>query len=47
MKSDQLIEQKVKFCQNFFSENEAGRLVPDFFLFFKTSLSEEKARGQH
>ena len=26
-------------------ENEAGRLVPDLFLFFKKALYEEKASG--
>ena len=46
----------MKFCQliefnnrNIFLknhvENEAGRLVPDFFLQFKKALFEVKARG--
>ena len=27
------------------AENEAGRLAPDFFLFFKKALNEVKASG--
>ena len=42
--------QKMKFGQEiiFFkdnAENEAGRLVPDLFLFFNKALYEVKASG--
>ena len=44
MKFGHLIENNKR---NFFfdnhAENEAGRLVPDFFLFFKRSLIEGKS----
>ena len=41
MKFGQLIEYSVRniFLQNH-AENEAGRLVPDLFLFFKKALYE-------
>ena len=29
------------------AENEAGKLVPDLFLFFKKALDEVKTSGQH
>ena len=43
MKLGQLIEHNMKniFLQNH-AENEAGRLVPDLFLFLKKALSEVK-----
>ena len=38
MKFGQLIEYKTKiFFSKNYTENEASRLVPDFFLFFKKS----------
>ena len=33
------------FFFKFHAENEAGRLVPDLFLFFKKALYEVKASG--
>ena len=44
MKLDQLIEcnKRTIFLQNL-SENETGRLVPDFFLFKKNAQYEVKA----
>ena len=44
MKFGQLIEYIVKkiFLKNH-AENEAGRLVPDLFLFFEEALLEVKA----
>ena len=33
------------FFSKSLAENEAGRLVPDLFLFFKKALHEVKARG--
>ena len=39
MKVGQLIEyNKRKFFFKNYAENDAGRLVPDLFLFFKQSL---------
>ena len=35
MKYSQLIEHKKTYSFKYYAENEAGRLVPDFFLFFK------------
>ena len=48
MKFGQLIEYNVKifFFKNH-EEKEAGRLVPDLFLFFKKSLNEGKASDQY
>ena len=36
--------RKIFFSKNH-RENEAGRLVPDLFLFFEQALSEVKASG--
>ena len=48
MKFGQLIEYNMK---NFFfknhTENDAERLVPDHFLFFKQALFEVKASGRY
>ena len=44
MKFGHLIEYNKMFFLNY-AENEAGRLVPDFFLFSKQSLIEVKAIG--
>ena len=44
MKFGQVIEYNKTFFSNNHSENEAGRLAPDF-LFFKKALYEIKARG--
>ena len=46
MKIGQVIEHNKQniFFKNY-SENEAGRLVPDLFLFFKKALHEVKAGG--
>ena len=43
-----LIKYNVKniFLQNN-AENEAERLVPDLFLFFKKALNKVKASGHH
>ena len=48
MKFDQLIEYDAKnvFFKNH-AENEAGKLVPDLFLFFKKALYEVRVNGQH
>ena len=44
MKCGQLIEYKVRyiFLKNL-AENEAEKLVPDLFLYFKKALHEVKA----
>ena len=42
MKLGQLIEYNKR---NIFTENEAGRLVPDLFLFFTKASYEVSARG--
>ena len=34
------------FFFNSHAENDTGRLVPDFFLFFKKALCKVKASGQ-
>ena len=46
MKIGQVIEHNKRniFFENY-EENEAGRLVPDLFLFFKKALYEVKASG--
>ena len=46
MKFDQLIESNKRdiFLEKH-AKNEAGKLVPDLFLFFKKPLYEEKASG--
>ena len=31
----------------YLAENEAGRLVPDLFLFFKNAVRKVKTNGQH
>ena len=36
--------RKIFFFKNY-AENEAGRLVPDLFLFFKYAYYEVKASG--
>ena len=43
MKFGQIIEytKKISFFKNH-AENEAWRLIPDFFLFFKRALCEVK-----
>ena len=48
MKFDQLIKYSVRniFFTNH-KENQAGRLVPALFLFFKKTLYRVKANGQH
>ena len=43
--------QVIKYNKKYFSKknhagNKAGRLVPDFFLFFKRSLHEVKRNGR-
>ena len=38
------ITREIFFVKNH-AENEAGRLVPDLFLFFEKNLYEVKARG--
>ena len=48
MKFGQLIEysnMKILECRKFHAENEAGRLVPDLFLFLKKASREAKAIG--
>ena len=45
MKFGQLIECGIFFLRNY-AENEAGRLVPASFLFFKKDLHKVKANGQ-
>ena len=35
------------FFLKYHAENEAGRLVPDPFLFLKKALYKVKANGQH
>ena len=44
MKFGQLIARKIFFFKNH-AENEAGRLVPILFLFFKKALYKVKASG--
>ena len=47
MKFGKLIEHNkinIFFFKNY-AENEAWRLVPDFFLFFEKALDEGKASG--
>ena len=50
MKFGQLIEynyiEEIYFLKNYV-QNEAGELVPDFFLFFEKALYEVKASGLH
>ena len=41
-KNNQTLRRKIIFFKNH-GENEAGRLVPDFFLFFKKALYKVKA----
>ena len=36
--------REIFFFKNY-AENEAGRLVPDLFLFFKIAYNEVKANG--
>ena len=44
MKCGQLIEYKVRYIfLKSLAENEAGKLVPDLFLYFKKALDEVKA----
>ena len=46
-KFDPLIEcEKIFFFKNH-TENETGRLIPDFFLFLKKASNDVKASGQH
>ena len=46
MKLGQLIEYNmIKIFPEKLCRNEAGRLVPDLFLFFKNALYEVKANG--
>ena len=46
MKFGQVIEYKTEaFLDKNHAENEADRLVPDLFLFFKKALYEVKAIG--
>ena len=46
MKFGQLIEyNKINIFFKNHAENEAGRLVPDHFLFFKKALYKVKASG--
>ena len=44
---EQLPKQNMRniFFRNY-AKNEVGRLVPDFFLFFKRALYKAKASGQ-
>ena len=46
MKFDQLIElpKRIIVFKNY-AENEAGKRVPDHFLFFKKALNQVKASG--
>ena len=44
MKHGQLTNYKMFFFKTY-AENEAGRLVPDLFLFFEYNLYEVKASG--
>ena len=50
MKFGQLIEynyiEETYFFKKY-AQNEAGELVPDFFLFFEKALFEVKASGLH
>ena len=48
VKVGQLIEHNTRniFFKNY-EENEAGRLVPNLFLFFKKVLCKVKTGGQH
>ena len=41
-KNNQILRRKIFSFKNH-GENEAGRLVPDFFLFFKKALYKVKA----
>ena len=41
-KNNQTLRRKIFFFKTH-GENEAGRLVPDFFLFFKKALYKVKA----
>ena len=47
MQIDQVIEHNNRtiFFKNH-SENEAGKLIPDLFLFFQKAISEVKASGR-
>ena len=45
MKFGQLIKYKKNVLLHNHAENEAGRLVPDLFLFFKKALYKVTARG--
>ena len=47
MKFGQLIEYVRNIFFNNHAENEAGRLIPGLFLFFKKALYKVKAGGQH
>ena len=49
MELGQLREYNMKtfFLFKYFAKNEARKLVPDHFLFFKKALHEVKASGQH
>ena len=44
MKFGQFYKEKYFFFKNY-AENEAGKLVPDFFLFFRKTLYEVKVSG--
>ena len=39
------MERENYFSSKIYAENEAGRLVPDLFLFFKNALFKVKTRG--
>ena len=47
MKFGQVITEcnMIKFCFENHAENEAGRLVPELFLFYRKALCEVKASG--
>ena len=48
MKFGQLIEHpKINTFLKNYAENEAGKLVPDCFSFFKKALYQVKASGLH
>ena len=47
MKFGQLIEYVRNIFFKNHAENEAGRLIPDLFLFFKKALYKVKAGGQN
>ena len=45
MKFGQVIEHNKRILKKNYSENEAGRLIPDLFLLFQKALYEVNASG--